>query len=190
MENPKPPNPGYQNWATPDDFFHWCEYYVLPFYDEYEFTLDACAEFENRKCPDWFCAPGYSGSELGLMGRDGLFQDWKTSGAVWCNPPYRQCTEWTGKAVRQAILHDQLSVVLTHAAHGAKWHRYAYQNCVALWQINPRINFVPPPGVKPSSNPKDSYLWIFGPERLKCKGDPRIIYPPAWREDSDGLLVA
>jgi hypothetical protein len=169
---------GFQNWATPHAFIQWVEREILPTYGFAEFGLDACAEAHNAKAPR-FLAPPSNDQTLGpnCAGINGLNASWANYGAVWCNPGFSACCPWLDKAAAEA---DQgvTSLVLTHACHGARWFRSRLAAATAIYLINPRINFLPPEGVTPSSNNRDSYLWIF--DAQNCS-DEKFIYPNSWR---------
>lgn len=169
---------GFQNWATPPAFIEWCEREVLPTYGYDSFGLDACAEPHNCKAPR-FLAPVGSDHCLGLgcIGFDGLKASWANYGAVWCNPGFSECAKWLDKAATEAE-RGTTSLVLTHACHGARWFRARLAKATTVWFINPRINFIPPEDVEPSSNNRDSYLWIFSG---RCRPTQQFVYPNAWR---------
>lgn len=169
---------GYQNWATPPAFIEWCEREVLPTYGYDRFGLDACAEPHNAKAPRFLAPVGtYDYHAQGLTAFDGLSASWTNYGAVWCNPGFSACAQWLDKAASEAE-RGTTSVVLTHACHGARWFRTRLAKANAVYLINPRINFLPPEDVEPSSNPKDSLLWVFSG---RCRPVQQFIYPNPWR---------
>lgn len=74
-----------EDWGTPQAFFD-----ILN--EQYNFTLDVCADATNAKCEKYF------DKEM-----DGLKQDW--SGHVcWMNPPYSRVATglWVKKAYEEA----------------------------------------------------------------------------------------
>jgi phage N-6-adenine-methyltransferase len=172
-----------QAWRTPQDVFEEISSLYGPF------DLDAAADAENAKCPD------YIDERLDAMRepwiRPGVYHPDRgriPSEAVWCNPPYRDPAPWIRRA------HDQLQkgnckrvVLLLPAAVETHWFQDFAQNrpvtliyfgkeepppfqrvphyvdWLVTWRIvfwPKRIQFVPPPGVKKSSNPKPSVLFI------------------------------
>lgn len=169
---------GFQNWATPPAFIAWCEREVLPVYGFSEFGLDACAEPHNCKARR-FLAPSEDvlTHGPGCVGVNGLRASWANYGAVWCNPGFSECAKWLDKAAVEAD-EGVTSLVLTHACHGAKWFRKRKEQASGIWLINPRINFLPPEGVTPTSNNRDSYLWVFDAQN---RSDEKFIYPNPWR---------
>lgn len=65
-------------WATPQAFFNALN-------EEFHFTLDVCATYENAKCVAYY-----------TKFEDGLSQPWR--GVCWCNPPYgREIGKWVKK---------------------------------------------------------------------------------------------
>jgi phage N-6-adenine-methyltransferase len=82
------------NWATPQDYFDKVA-------QLYAFTLDACADSNNKKAPLYY---GLDHSDA--TRRDGLAGDWTADageGAVWLNPPYgRTIGDWMHKAVAES----------------------------------------------------------------------------------------
>lgn len=72
-----------QDWETPIDLFNQMN-------DEFHFTLDAAASFENKKVSKFFSVED-----------DGLTQDWSNE-IVWLNPPYgdgkSKLVDWVKKA--------------------------------------------------------------------------------------------
>lgn len=72
------------NWATPQDLFDRLN-------DEFQFTLDPCADAENHKCARFFTRE-----------QDGLAQSWEGE-TVFCNPPYgRELPKWIKKCHDEA----------------------------------------------------------------------------------------
>ena len=95
------------SWETPDDLFAELD-------DEFHFTLDACANSENKKCDVYFTKE-----------KDGLLMPWE--GVVWCNPPYGHSVgRWVQKASESAK-GDATVVMLLFARTDTKWfHEYIY----------------------------------------------------------------
>lgn len=85
------------NWMTPPEIFAALD-------AEFGFYLDAAADFNSTLCPYWL---SYEDNALSC--------DWKSYGAVWCNPPYDNPLPWVRKASRQCILQKQPVVMLLPA---------------------------------------------------------------------------
>lgn len=167
---------GFQTWATPPAFIQWCEREVLPVYGFTKFGLDVCAQAQNAKAPNYIAPPGFVFFGVnGCVSTDGLSSSWADYGAAWCNPGFSECAQWLTKA---KVEREQgvTSVVLTHLTTTAKWYHQAKKQA-DRWLVPQRINFLPPEGVKPSSNNRDSLLWVFSP-RIDL---PRIFEPKQWR---------
>ncbi len=166
---------GFQTWATPPTFIEWCQREVLPNYGYTDFGLDACAEPHNAKASHFLAPVGRDlESTPGCVGVDGLNASWGNYGAVWCNPGFSDCARWLAKA-REELENGVTSLVLTHATHTSGWY-HEHKWLADRWLISPRINFLPPIGVTPSSNTRDSLLWVYSPT---AGGD--IIEPGSWR---------
>ena len=91
------------DWSTHWDFFN-------PLNNEFEFTLDAAADSENRKVDKFFSITD-----------NGLNQDWSNE-VVWCNPPYgRKVPEWLKKGKEFAENHNTTSVFLIPAKTNTIW---------------------------------------------------------------------
>ena len=122
--------------------------------NEFQFTLDAAASYENAKCEAF-----YSPNE------NGLAQPW--TGVVWCNPPYGQeMGVWVGKGYQSA--EDGATVVmLLPASTDTHWfHDYCLKAEVRF--IRGRIKFQ---GQKHSA-PFGSMVVVFRPTKTReARGD-------------------
>lgn len=80
-------------WSTPQDFFDELD-------EEFRFTLDAAANFDNKKCPVYIAEDSLSVSWLWDVDRA---EDATMRGAVYVNPPYgRGIGDWVAKAAETA----------------------------------------------------------------------------------------
>lgn len=97
-----------EEWETPQDFFDKLN-------EEFNFTLDAAATWENSKCENCYT------KQL-----SGLLMPWVASGAVWCNPPYgRNIGEWVKKGMLESYEKDQTVVMLLPVRTDTSWfHKY------------------------------------------------------------------
>lgn len=95
------------NWATPQSFFNRLD-------NEFNFTLDPCANELNAKCPKFFTKDD-----------DGLTQSWAGE-RVFMNPPYgRVIGDWVRKAYEEAQNDNTVVVALIPARTDTKyWHEY------------------------------------------------------------------
>jgi phage N-6-adenine-methyltransferase len=139
------------SWETPPDFWEWID-------GQFHFDLDVCASPNNKKCPRAI----YENSLDKSWGRftPGDAEDW----SVWCNPGFSRVSPWLEKAYQETQAHPSMTaVVLTHAGLGTRWFEKYESLCSELWLLNPRIQFIAPEGIKQTSNPRDSILWVFRP---------------------------
>lgn len=95
------------DWATPQSFFNRLD-------NEFNFTLDPCANELNAKCPKFFTKDD-----------DGLTQSWAGE-RVFMNPPYgRVIGDWVRKAYEEAQNDNTVVVALIPARTDTKyWHEY------------------------------------------------------------------
>jgi hypothetical protein len=177
-----------QCYQTPPEFLRWLEVRWLPRYGHSKFTLDACAEPWNAKCPEFIAPPGTLPCH-GMIGVNGLTTDWATSGAVWCNPGFSGLWPWARQARKQAEA-GRLSFMVSHATHAANWAQWTIKHASACLLINPRINYIEDPrlvshlaqqGKKPSGNNRDSMVWVFDPNH---DGPCQFINPEPWESRS------
>lgn len=136
-----------QAWATPRALFE-------ALHREYAFTVDACADASNAKLPRYWTRE-----------QDGLVQRWEGE-RLFCNPPYNEIAPWVERAWL-AHERDPATVValLLPARTGAGWFADFALDAALHW-FRGRIQFEPPPGVKPSSNAEDSILVVFGVDEI------------------------
>lgn len=142
------------NWATPQDFFDLLD-------QEFAFTLDAAASPENAKCDQFFTEAD-----------DGLETAW-IGNRVFCNPPYGQkgrngCAgigAWLDKAFAETAGgyggYCDCAVVLTPCDPSTDWFGHFARLANEVRLCNPRVQFVPPAGVKASSAPSTTAVWVF-----------------------------
>lgn len=117
--------------------------------------------------------------------QDGLATSWKTEeqGMVFCNPGYSNCLPWFQKAIMEAQ-QGVTSVILTHTCLGATWFNEVRREISSLMFITPRIQFIPPKGVKASSNSRDSMLSIFKPREGYLNSEVLEASFLNWRQPS------
>lgn len=96
-------------WATPQDFFDKLN-------EEFNFTLDPCADEFNHKCDTYF-----------TVDDDGLKQDW-SGNTVFCNPPYGLAIkDWVRKCSDESKKENTIVVMLIPARTDTKYfHEYIY----------------------------------------------------------------
>ena len=98
-------------WATPQAFFDKLN-------EEFNFTLDPCADEFNHKCERFF-----------TIAENGLAQDWKNE-TVFCNPPYgRETKQWVKKCFSEVQEGNcPCTVMLIPARTDTQWfHDYIYK---------------------------------------------------------------
>lgn len=95
------------DWATPQEFFDRLN-------EEFNFTLDPCADESNAKCAKYYTKKD-----------DGLTKSW-ASERVFMNPPYgRVIGDWIRKAYEEAQNDNTVVVALIPSRTDTKyWHKY------------------------------------------------------------------
>lgn len=129
------------NWATPQNLFDSLN-------NEFNFTLDPCADGYNHKCNKYYT------KEI-----DGLKQSWKGE-RIFCNPPYgRVIYNWVQKCYTENIKNNVLSVMLIPSRTDTKWfHEFIYKNPNAeIRFLKGRLKF----GESNNSAPFPSMIVIF-----------------------------
>ena len=133
-------------WATPPEFRRAV---VMAFGHR---TFDVCASADN-----YFSSVDYYDEN-----QDGLEHIWPAGdGFNWCNPPGSQVAAWV-KHANVCATHGASSLVLVQQGLETDWYHAVKDHCETLL-LTPRIQFVPPPGIPKSSNPRNYMLLVFEP---------------------------
>jgi phage N-6-adenine-methyltransferase len=151
-----------QEYATPPELFE-----VLN--SEFSFTLDVCADEENRKVDKY-----YSKNE------NSLIQDW--IGICWMNPPYKDLKTWVLKAYEESIKHGSTIVCLIPARTNTSWwHDYCMKGEIRFIKGRPKFE-----GCK-HGLPQPLAIVIFGGEhRNNYKSvNLQLISNQRFRHDRD-----
>jgi phage N-6-adenine-methyltransferase len=153
-------------WATPQDFFDAAN-------AMFDFQIDLAATAENTKCEE-FISPE----------EDSLAQDvawiWTNTALgcghfrCWLNPPFSNIKDWIEKAYNEAQKDERaVIVVLCRVAPSARWWmKYVTRADEVLLIGGKRVQFIPPKGIKKSSNPQECCLVVF--RQNPCNNDPVI----------------
>lgn len=136
-----------QTWGTPMALFAGID-------AEARFTFDACASPETAKCPDFW-----------TIDDDALAHTWGPE-VYWCNYPFAKARPWHEKAL-EAVANGGEAWLLGNISTGAKWFYEVVVPHADWWTFRGRVAFVPPLGVMPSTNDRDSVLCRYhrGPLR-------------------------
>lgn len=91
-------------WETPPEIFN-------PINSEFNFTIDVCANQQNKKCEKFFDKT-----------QNGLSQDWDNE-ICWCNPPYgRDVKKWVRKAYEQSKRNTTTVLLIPCKTNTNWWH--------------------------------------------------------------------
>jgi phage N-6-adenine-methyltransferase len=108
-----------QVYETPDEIF-------APLNQEFNFTLDVCANEENAKCEKFFDEQS-----------NGLAQFWE--GVCWMNPPFKNVKLWIQKAYQES-LRGVTTVALVCAKTNTNWfHEYCLKGEVRFVKGRPKF---------------------------------------------------
>lgn len=124
-------------WATP-------QYLFDKLNKEHQFTMDACANQDNKKCKMF-----YNQEE------NGLIQPWL--GVVWCNPPYSNVKEWIKKAYEESLKGVKVVMLIPARTDTIAWHTWIFP-FAKIEFIKGRLKF----GDSKNSAPFPSAIVIFG----------------------------
>jgi phage N-6-adenine-methyltransferase len=181
-----------QQWRTPPDF-------IAAVRREFTITLDAAANAANAIVPlhyteemdglthPWFgdvtaaVAPSRAVVEGVGEGVPGIATSY-LSGAVWCNPGFRNLDAWVAKAIAEVRGYPQsVALVMALAAPSTRWWAAAIAAGAEARLLAPRVQFLPPPGIRKSSNARENVLLIFRPQPRG--GRPAHVWTWRWKND-------
>ena len=148
------------DWETPDFLFRALD-------DEFGFTVDVCATWENKKM-SYFFSPQ----------QDAFRRDWK--GVAYMNPPYsRGIDRWLAKAIKSVVDNQATVVCLVPSRTDTNWW-FDYARLAEVRFLKGRLQFE---GGN-SSAPFPSALLIYRPGLPQSTGywqyEP-LSEPPYYR---------
>ena len=144
-------------WQTPR--------FVFDFYNKrFNFGCDLAASDESALCEHYFTEPDFDGGgALNASADDGCFTF--HDGAVYCNPPYSNTSEWVECCIRLSKETCKVFVMLIPADTSVKWFKLAFENCTECHFIIGRLAFINAETQKPASgNNKGSVVFVFDPK--------------------------
>lgn len=158
-----------QCWQTPLDlygFLNGC----------YDFQLDAAALPENAKCR-YFITP-----EQDALSPDQAWVERETMAGlvrrVFLNPGFKDVFPWVIKAHAEANKRSDALVGMVGLLSAADWMGFCMDHASEIFILTPRPQFVPPLGVRASSNAKDNVFIVF---RKKLVSAPAQITRLKWK---------
>ena len=108
-------------WETPQDFFEKIN-------QEFNFTLDVCANKDNAKCKNYFSPID-----------NGLIKDWGNN-ICWMNPPYSiEISQWVKKALLESKKRATVVCLLPVRSDTRWWWNYCMQGEIRF--IKGRLKF-------------------------------------------------
>jgi phage N-6-adenine-methyltransferase len=113
-----------QYWETPPEIFN-------PLNDEFNFTLDPCAEPETAKCKKYF-----------TIHENGLYQDWSKD-VVFCNPPYgKNVDKWIIKSILESRKGATVVMLLKADTSTKRFHDIIQPNAAEIRFLRGRVKFL------------------------------------------------
>lgn len=133
------------DWTTPLTFFKELD-------KKYHFVLDPCSDDNNHLCDNYF-----------TIEDNGLVQDWRYGGWVFCNPPFNELDLWCKKCADELIHNDVRTCLLMPARTDTKYfHNYVLPYCDIVF-IKGRLYF----GNCGNPSPFPSILCFYGGKDFK-----------------------
>lgn len=134
-----------QEWRTPPDFIE-----VIK--NRFPIGWDVAASAEDTVTEHFF-----SKEDDGLRCR--WFHD---ASCVWCNPGFSNLGAWVDKAITEvSLVPHGVALVMGLVSPSSKWWARAEHAGAEIRLLSPRVQFLPPPGIKASSNARENALLIF-----------------------------
>lgn len=109
-------------------------------------------------------------------GEDGLRLPW--FGSVYVNPPYSDVKPWAAKLLRSPRV--MAAAFLINVDPSVSWWHALTERLPIALMFRKRIQFVPPPGIKPSSNSKPQALLMDAAFLSMCS-DELLATGVLWR---------
>ncbi len=152
-----------QAWETPK--------HIFDYFDRlYDFDCDVCADAKNAKVP---------GRWIG--------KDWDalSNHSVWgernfCNPPYSNPAAWLAAAAYRAEFCNASTLILLNVCMDTIYYakNERFMDTVSILKGNEkengRIQFIPAPGIKASTNSKGQMSILITPWSVRAQRGPRI----------------
>lgn len=166
-----------QTWRTPPDL--WAKIAAI-----WHPQIDLAADSTNHLCEMW-CGPDKANDYM----RDGLTfpaHDYREiCHTLYCNPGFSNIGPWCEHVRRETWAGFPLGIMMVLVSPSTAWWNEWAMKADEIIMLTPRVQFVPPPGVKPSSNSKDNCLLLY-------RHGPKLINPSprfstwAWKDNSNG----
>lgn len=140
-----------QCWQTPPEL--WAQ--IKKFWNP---QIDLAADSTNHLCDCW-CGPDHEAPSM----RDGLTVNLSNLryDALYCNPGFTGMGDWCKRVRRETWGGFPLGIVMAMVSPSTAWWNEWAMLADQIILLSPRVQFVPPAGIKPSSNSHDNCLLIY-----------------------------
>lgn len=157
-------DPNRDLWATPQELVDAVSKFMGkgPHYD-------LCASAENAKAPWWIGEDGsntHHGFPLEDCDPEHIAGHLGGRAWAWCNPPY------SAQKILSVCIHlgeiaefGGTIALLVNIDESTRWHAAIRPYIRARLVLTRRVQFIPPPGVAPSTNSRSQTIYILGPRR-------------------------
>lgn len=150
-----------QEWETPDDFF-------AVINAEFNFELDACATHENTKVPD-----NYFTKSDDALSDDAVWVNTFYAGnieRVFCNPGFSKPFPWFMRSFAEAQKFPSSVVVqMGLLSSSTDWAAWCDINATEIRELRPRVNYIAPPGIDQTTNPRECAMYVFRRKVVKVR---------------------
>jgi len=144
-----------QCWSTPDNLFD-------PLHFEFGFHLDCAANKHNHRLPN------YLTEKMDALSLSTPWVGYKCSKPsvlatrLFLNPGFSNVLPWATR-MHSEIQKSKAAVgaMIALCAPSSKWWDFCYDNASEIRLLGSRPQYVPPPGIKPSSNSRENVVVIF-----------------------------
>lgn len=146
--------PDRSKWRTPDPVSD-------PLIKEFSLVIDAAAEPHTSKLPHFFSLEGINALEIDWV-------EWARDNGLeprfWLNPPFNYPeVEYFAQQCYRAWEKGGLTASIWCPSTCSKWFGKFIWETAEVRRIDGRVPFIPPDGVKASTNDRDSILAIWHP---------------------------
>lgn len=141
-----------QCWETPPDAW-------AALYGQSRFELDVAATALTARCEDYI-SPEEDALGVGMKWSRPRVMLYTS---IFCNPGFGNILPWIKRAYEtvQLTTWNMQVVVLGLEAPSTAWYSWAEKHASEIRRMRPRIQYIPAPGVKPSSNARESTAFYF-----------------------------
>ena len=81
---------------------------------------------------------------------------------AYCNPGFSNILPWVQRAHSETQrVQNSMAMVMATGGFSSEWWEYADRYAKEIWLLDPRVDYIAPPGIKQTSNPRECCAIIF-----------------------------